>query len=324
LATFLQTRWQLDRDNAALLRLACRTGDPAAVGWLEARCRDRSLPAADRVSLMAVLGDVAPERAAPMLTALVGGGEPDAVPVAALAAWQRVGSDAQAAELLAAYPRVSPAVKAKLRAVLLGKRAWAAVLLGAVDAGRIPAAEFVLDELRGVADHRTGKLDDLVRKHWGNIAPATPEEKLAEVRRLNNDLRAGPGDAKNGKALFAKHCATCHRLFSDGGAVGPDLTHANRADRQYLLVSLVDPGGMVRREYLSYRVETRDGRVLTGLIADQTPAAVTLLDAKNERTTVPRGEIESLHESPTSLMPDNLHKGLTPQELRDLFAYLQW
>ena len=52
----------------------------------------------------------------------------------------------------------------------------------------------------------------------------TPEEKLAEVRRFSNDLRAGVGDTAAGKVLYAKHCATCHKLFGDGGTVGPDLT----------------------------------------------------------------------------------------------------
>ena len=63
--------------------------------------------------------------------------------------------------------------------------------------------------------------------------------------------------------------------------------------------------------------------MLTGLLVDQTPGSVTLLSAKNERTAVARDQIESIAESPTSLMPDNLLKGLKPQELRDLFSYLQ-
>jgi hypothetical protein len=51
--------------------------------------------------------------------------------------------------------------------------------------------------------------------------------------------------------------------------------------------------------------------------------SVTLLDAKNQRTVVPRNRIDSLTESTTSLMPENLLSPLKPQELRDLFAYLQ-
>jgi len=221
------------------------------------------------------------------------------------------------------YSRLAPDVRARTRTVLFSKRSWAEALLRAIDAGRIPPTDFSIDELRGVTALQGPELDALVRKHWGNVGPATPEAKLADVRRLNNDLRAGPGDAGAGRAHFVKHCATCHRLFGEGGLVGPDLTHANRGDRNYLLVSIVDPSSVIRREYVSYRVETKDGRVLTGVIAEQSPARVTLIDAKGERTDVPRSDIAALDESSVSLMPDDLHKALKPQELRDLFAYLQ-
>jgi putative heme-binding domain-containing protein len=70
-------------------------------------------------------------------------------------------------------------------------------------------------------------------------------------------------------------------------------------------------------------VQTTDGRSLTGLIAEQTPAAVTLVDGKNQRTTIARGKIETIQGSPVSLMPEDLLKALKPQELRDLFSYLQ-
>jgi putative heme-binding domain-containing protein len=70
-------------------------------------------------------------------------------------------------------------------------------------------------------------------------------------------------------------------------------------------------------------VRTTDGRVLTGLLAEQTPGAVTVLSARNERARVSRDRIESVEESPVSLMPENILKELKPQELRDLFRYLQ-
>ena len=126
-----------------------------------------------------------------------------------------------------------------------------------------------------------------------------------------------------GKALFAKHCATCHRLFGEGNQVGPDLTHANRKNVDELLATIVNPSAVIRKEFLSFLLHTADGRVLTGLLVDQTPSTVTLLTAKNERIAIARDQIETLVESPTSLMPENLLGPLKPQELRDLFAYLQ-
>ncbi len=78
-----------------------------------------------------------------------------------------------------------------------------------------------------------------------------------------------------------------------------------------------------RRSTCQYAVRTTDEVVRTGIIAEQDGASVTLVDAKGEKTRVPRDRIESLRELPTSLMPEKLLDALTPQERRDLFRYLQ-
>src|SRR5262249_51526150 len=146
-----------------------------------------------------------------------------------------------------------------------------------------------------------------VRKHWGTTRGVTREERLAEVRRLNNDLRAGPGDPVLGRRLYQDRCANCHRLHGQGGTIGPHLTSANRNDRDFLLVSLVDPSGVVRKEYQASVLAAKDGRVLTGLIVEQSPEAITLCDSKGQRTRVARSEVEELKESDVSLMPEALY-----------------
>src|SRR5437867_8772783 len=175
------------------------------------------------------------------------------------------------------------------------------------------ASEIPLEELPKVSLLRDRQLDDLVRKHWGNITGGTPEEKLADVRRFNNDLRAFSGEPTRGHEIFKKTCAICHRLFDEGAQIGPDLTHVNRKDRDYLLVNIVDPSAVIRKEFLNYNLETTDGRFLTGLIAEQSADRVTILAANNERATVARDQIKTLQESPVSLMPENLLNGLKPQ-----------
>ncbi|MFM8218044.1 MAG: c-type cytochrome, partial [Planctomycetaceae bacterium] len=193
----------------------------------------------------------------------------------------------------------------------------------AVDRGEIPATQTPLDQVRRVALLENEELDALVMKHWGRLQGGTREEKLAEVRRLNNDLRAAGGNVVAGQKLFVKHCAVCHQLHGEGGKLGPDLTTANRKDRDFLLVSLVDPSSVIRKEYVALVVETKGGQVLSGLPVERNDAGVTLVNARNERTVIPQAEIAEIQEASVSFMPEDLYRQLKPQELRDLFAFLQ-
>ncbi|MFM7070413.1 MAG: dehydrogenase, partial [Planctomycetota bacterium] len=217
----------------------------------------------------------------------------------------------------------SPVVRAQVRAVLLSRVVSARAWLEAVDGGRIPASATPLEEIRRVALFESAELDRLVGKHWGKLDGGTREEKLAEVRRLNNDLRAASGDADAGRQLFRQHCGSCHLLFGEGAKVGPDLTTANRQDRDFLLVSMVDPSSVIRKEYIAVVVETNAGRTLSGLPIAKSDTVLTLVDPKGERLELPLSEIAELRDSPVSLMPENLYRQFTPRQLRDLFAYLQ-
>ena len=103
-----------------------------------------------------------------------------------------------------------------------------------------------------------------------------------------------------------------------------DSHRANvRQDREFLLVSLVDPSSVIRKEFVSLVIHTRDGRVLTGLPVSRDESGVTLVNARNEATTIAMAEIDELQDSPVSIMPADLYRQLSPQELRDLFSYLQ-
>jgi putative heme-binding domain-containing protein len=90
-----------------------------------------------------------------------------------------------------------------------------------------------------------------------------------------------------------------------------------------MLTSLVDPSAVIRKEYLNYTVRTTDGRALNGLIAGESAGSIVLASAAGERTEIPRDRIASMEDSGVSLMPEGLLNALTPQQLRDLFAWLQ-
>ncbi|MFG0332320.1 MAG: c-type cytochrome, partial [Maioricimonas sp. JB049] len=224
--------------------------------------------------------------------------------------------------LLDAYSNLHASVQSDVVDVLFRRPDSARQLLNRIGAGTIDPKDVTALQLRSAAVHADADVDRLIRSLWGRITPGTTEEKLATMRRFKNDLRAGSGDIARGRILFAKHCGSCHQMFGEGNRIGPDLTTANRHDQEALLANIVDPSAVIRREYLSYTLATDDGRVLTGLLDEQDAAGVTLLTAKKQRIRVPRSDIETIRESPVSLMPERLLEAIGPQERRDLFAFL--
>lgn len=289
-------------------------------------------PAAAQVAAQTAAQVAALERLAPLADGrllepalrLFQANSPESVRLAALRVVAEF-DDASLPPLLIEQYRASssPVLRTRIRATLLSRGSSTAAWLEAVDRGRVPATDTTLEEIRRVALFESEPLNRLVVKHWGKLDSGTREEKLAEVRRLNNDLRAAAGNADTGRSLFRQHCGACHQLFGEGAKVGPDLTTANRQDREFLLVSMVDPSSVIRKEYVAVVVETNAGRTLSGLPVARSDSALTLVDAKGERQELPLSDIAELRDSPVSLMPENLYRQFTPQQLRDLFAYLQ-
>jgi putative heme-binding domain-containing protein len=242
---------------------------------------------------------------------------------AALSALGNFDDASIAPALLAAYPRQDTAWRSQARELFVSRVGWARDYLLAIDRGLLPANDVTLDQLARSAALQSPELASLVRKHWGVTRGKTREERLAEVRRLNNDLRAAVGVPERGRRIFRDRCANCHRIHGEGETIGPDLTYANRRDRDFLLVSLVDPSGIVRKEYQAFTVATKDGRVVSGLLVEQTQSSITLRDARGERMRLARSEIDQIKELDASLMPESLYKELNPEQLRDLFSFLE-
>jgi putative heme-binding domain-containing protein len=323
LTDVVRASWLVAPTDLIRMRLATRAGVPGASAAVLAEAAAPSTTANRRIALLGILADFGTPGSVRVALEILEGDHLLEVKSAALDVLARHGDERSAARLLDYYPRCAPDLRARSRDILLGRPLSALAFLERVDRKEIDAAEVPIDQLRQVSQHGDPKLDALILRHWGSLKPGTPEEKLAEIRRLGNDLRAGTGDRARGKDLFGKHCAACHRLFGEGGTVGPDLTGVARDDMTALLANIVDPGAVIRPPYLSYVAVTSKGRVITGVIAAQDNASLTLVDMRNTSSKIPRDEIEELRQSSISIMPENLLKALRPQEVRDLFRYLQ-
>ena len=134
------------------------------------------------------------------------------------------------------------------------------------------------------------------------------------------------GNAARGRAIFlektAVSCVRCHRVFRQGGEVGPELTRiAIDKSREYLLESIVDPNKAIAKGFESAMIIDTDGRAHVGVIKSETDGEITLIDAELRSHTIPKAEIEE-RASSKSAMPADLITHLSKPELRDLVEFL--
>ncbi len=309
--------------SAALLCLALRLGSPPALPKLLDRAKDDKTNQAERLTAIRALSEAGPPQVAGELLALLDRHESDAIAEAALTAVGRFKDDSLGTKLLALWPSLSSKLRDRGLDVLVSRQAWSRQLLQAVAAKRVDPKSLSTDQLRHMLLHGDAEIAREVAVHFGSIRTTTPREKEGKIKAVTIYLSRGTGDAASGHALFVKHCAICHRLYGEGNQIGPDLTAADRKNLTVLLPNVVDPSGVIRPEFRAYNVVLDDGRILTGLLADQNESTVTVLDAKNQRTVIKRSNIEELKASDTSLMPDNVLEPLNEQDIRDLFAYVR-
>ncbi len=151
---------------------------------------------------------------------------------------------------------------------------------------------------------------------------STPErERLARLV-LERD-----GNVRRGRVVFhdaeKTRCITCHRLGSEGGKVGPDLTGVgSRFSRAYLIESILEPGRAIAPSFDTRVVVLEGGQVLTGVNVAETNATLTLADAQGESRIVRKSQIIAHQIQPGSIMPEGLEKQLSDSELIDLVAFL--
>ena len=115
--------------------------------------------------------------------------------------------------------------------------------------------------------------------------------------------------------MFKKLCAQCHKIYGEGQDVGPDITRNGRGSFEQLLSNVFDPSLVIGSGYQATTVATADGRVLTGLLAEDSPGRVVLKMQGGNLETIARDDVEEIKLSTLSLMPEDLEKQLTEQEL---------
>ncbi len=206
--------------------------------------------------------------------------------------------------------------------VLASRAAWAKVLLAELTEWRVRPEDVPADVIQQLRTYADPAIVAAVEQAFGKTLDISAPEKMAAMKRLKQVVTEGPGDPVAGKEHFSKRCGNCHQLFGEGKKVGPPLDGYDRGNINFWLPAIVEPSLEIREGFQSYLALTVDGRAINGMIAAQDPKTVTLRNADNQLAVLNREEIETLKALPTSLMPEDVLKEMTDQQLRDLLAYL--
>jgi putative heme-binding domain-containing protein len=274
---------------------------------------------ARRTALESLLGIRDPELP-PVLQQLVADPAVRSTALRGLAAYDDAGTPAA---ILAAYGTFAGVEKRDALNTLASRNAFAKPLLAAVAAGKIAKTDLTADLVRQLRNLKDDAIRAQLTELWGVMQETSPDmqQEIDRVTRLYWAGGSTPGDAPRGRVVFNKICAQCHTLFDSGGHVGPDITGANRGDLAYLLQNILFPNAVIPNEYRATTLETKDDRVITGIVKEQNATSLSIQTA-NELVTIPRAEVKSTSLSEQSLMPEGLITQLKDGELRDLLYYL--
>lgn len=223
--------------------------------------------------------------------------------------------------LLSRYPSESPETQRAIIETLATRQAYAQELVGAiknqtVSREQIPAyiARSLRDILGATFTDAYGEIPELNK----NVS-----ETIAKYKRILTAEALESADAGRGRNVFQKTCGACHLMYGVGGKIGPDLTGSNRANLDYFLLNSVDPSADVPEGYRTQLIQTDDGRLLTGVVAEEDNQRVVLKTVDQPRIVIAKADIELRKRSKKSMMPDGQLDQMKRTDLLDLVKYLQ-
>jgi putative membrane-bound dehydrogenase-like protein len=224
-------------------------------------------------------------------------------------------------ELLAVWPSLTPSLRSDALVVLLNRPTTTAELLDAVAAGTVDFAELTLDQRRTLENHPDQRIRTTARRLASSAGVTVNADREAVVQNYLPATHA-TGNVPQGKLLFTKNCANCHKHFGEGQEVGPDLTGMAVHPKHELLIHILDPNRSVEGNFRRYTLLTADGQVLTGMLAAESQSAIELIDAEGKRNSISREEIDQLTSTNLSLMPAGFEQQMSVAQMGDLLEFL--
>lgn len=291
----------------------------AQVASAERALLDSKMALAERLAALRVVTCQPWEQAGETLLSVVDLKQPQELQATAIRAVAGYHSDELAAQLVASFPNSTPAVQYEIIEAMATHPQRLPALLDAIADGTISAAQVTPIRRMLLLNHA----NEQVRKRANELLGSNRMTPRAEVLRRYDAALSAAGDGNRGSKIFQRECANCHKLGDLGHDVGPNLATIRHRRTDEILTAILDPNREVGPNFMQFAVTLEDGRVLTGMIAEESAVGLTLKRAEGKQDVVLRQNIAEIHGTSLSLMPEGLEKTITPQDMADLLAYLR-
>lgn len=310
------------RFDAALL--AATWHDAAATRLVRAALKSAAAPAERRLSALQALAAADDEDVLEDVDAILADARANSAEFRGqvLSALGQMESAAVAGMVLQRFAELEPELQPRAIELLTQRPSWTADLLRAVAEQRVSKDVLNLNQLRRIKTFDDEELQRQFEAIYGALREGRDPKREEYVREMRTFLNANPGDAEKGVLVFKKLCAQCHKIHGEGAEVGPDITRNGRNNWDQLLSNVFDPSLVIGPGYQARQLVTTDGRVLTGLPVEESDQRVVLKIQGGKVETIARDEIDIYETSDVSLMPEDIEKQLTREEIADLMAFL--
>jgi putative membrane-bound dehydrogenase-like protein len=302
---------------AAHVRMMTEEEFRAAVKKAAEVALDESKSLKDRTDAAALLASAEFATAGPALVRLLEPRHPEALQLAAVRALDAHADPGVVALLVENWRRLTPAVRDRAADALFSRKDRLVPLLDAVKKGDVPADHI---DARRRAQLLAFPDPAIADKAKTVFEERKPDPKLFDQFRPALDLK---GDARRGEASFRKLCLPCHQFGKEGTPIGPNLASVRDNPAEQLLTNILYPSLVVLPNYVQYVVETAGGDILNGVIVESTAASITLRRPNVEDARILRKDIKNLVSSQMSIMPEDLLKGMAPQDVADLIEFVK-
>ena len=223
--------------------------------------------------------------------------------------------------LLGRYEKMQVPLRRAVIETLATRKGYAQALLSAIEEGKVAREDIPAHVARSL----NVLLGERFTKVFGTVQDLAADraELMKKYKAMCSPKAMSQADESRGRAVFAKTCASCHIMYGVGGKIGPDLTGSNRANLDYILLNSVDPSYDVPDGYKMVLIQTVDGRLLNGVVAQEDARRVVLKTVEQPEVVIAKEDIEARKVSSKSMMPDGQLEQMKPQEMLDLIKYLR-